>query len=185
MWSNRRAPVGRGVEDQNLGRGANLWVCMCVCMHTCKYVWGPLVEERAQLIAAMRRRGGVLQLVIGDRSAGRTVMAAVKALLLPARIAPPLAQVTALPARVPAKPPGLELELVSVTSLGSVMVTSLLCTFWPDLLESVYAALRVLPGAGAWGMADGGRVRDGKWKRRRVSQAAWALGLVLNGLLAQ
>lgn len=53
-------------------------------------------------------------LLVEDRvasGAGRTVMAAVKVLLLPARIVPPLAQLTALPARVPAEPAGLELEV--------------------------------------------------------------------------
>lgn len=66
-----------------------------------------------------------------------TVMAAVYVLDLPALMAPALAQFTSLPDRVPAEPMGLELELVYVTSPGSVMAKALLRTFWPDLLERV------------------------------------------------
>ena len=76
-------------------------------------------------------------------------MAAVYVLDLPAWIAPPLAQVTASSTRLPVEPMGLELELVYVTWFGSVMATSLLWMFWPDLLESAYDTLRDLPGVGA------------------------------------
>jgi hypothetical protein len=47
-------------------------------------------------------------------------------LLLPAWMAPPLAQVTAEPVRAPAEPMGLELDLAYVTSPGSMMATALL-----------------------------------------------------------
>ena len=56
---------------------------------------------------------------------------------LPARMAPPLAQVTSVPARVPAEPMGFEPELTYVTWSGSVKATALLWMFCLDLLESV------------------------------------------------